>query len=145
MNTPRGDTADPALCAIIIISGIFVICSFSHSHLSHQECYSFEDNPANADSLGCKSYFISQTVSSPRPITMDLSLPVPKGMFRTPNPTPPGSRATTPGASPKDILSPVRTNSPDVPSLMNFQVRPLNFIDITSTWVTNTLLFSSWY
>ncbi|ELU08946.1 hypothetical protein CAPTEDRAFT_127209, partial [Capitella teleta] len=80
-----------------------------YSHLTNPDCYCFEENTTQSDQVPWKSFFISQTTCSPRPLTMDLSLPVPRGMFRTPNPTPPGSLQTTPCASPKDIPSPAFT------------------------------------
>ena len=71
--------------------------------------YIFEANTTCVE----ECYFIRQTPASPRLLAVDLSLPVPKGMFRTPNPSPPVSRVASPCESPPRCLSPIRYNSPE--------------------------------
>ncbi|KAK2169732.1 hypothetical protein LSH36_7g05008 [Paralvinella palmiformis] len=54
-----------------------------------------------------------KTPASPRTISSDFSLSVPKGMFRTPTPSPPPSKQPSPCQSPQQTTSPLADNSPE--------------------------------
>ena len=79
------------------------------SCLLNPDVYVYERN-VNCDDV---CYFITQTPASPRTISSDFSLSVPKGMFRTPTPSPPPSKQPSPCQSPQQTTSPLADNSPE--------------------------------
>ncbi|KAK2176314.1 hypothetical protein NP493_671g01029 [Ridgeia piscesae] len=72
-------------------------------HLTNPSAYVFEKNNCRHD-LVDDCYFVAAASTFPHPVAMDLNLPVPRGMFRTPNPSPAVSRAPSPVGS--AILTP---------------------------------------
>ncbi len=80
----------------------------------------FEENTSRSE-LPCKCYFVTTTSRAFRPSVVDLCLPDSKGMFRTPNPSPNTSPASTPTAGMQIDESQPTVNSPDLP-IQKFKV-----------------------
>ena len=85
-------------------------------YLTSSDDYYYEENTTRAD-LPVTCYFIRRKQEVTRPISVDLGLPEPRGMFRTPNPSPAPSPVTSNCPSPCDHLtpstSPPKLNSPE--------------------------------
>ena len=75
--------------------------------------YTFEENVTRSD-VAYKCYFIRTRQNIPRPSPGDLGIPIPQGMFKTPNPSPNTSRTATPVEHKSPPTSPLKTNSPEV-------------------------------